>query len=252
MHIYLVQNNNYIQGGIMRIRIKFLAKQKILSLDYRYSCMSYIKHLLTKNYVEKFNELYMKNAIKSLTFNLYMPKSKITSEGIQLGEDSIYLNISSCDASLIYMLYNSAIKEKNAEYVMKDGFDVITQSVNILREKEITSESIAIKTLSPILVRKHDKSSNIDEYLVPGDEKFDKYLQINVQNLLMALGKDLTEIKLSPIEYKTTAVLLKGKYYKGFYGKFMLQGDKNTLKTLYDSGLGSRRSQGFGMFELED
>lgn len=42
----------------------------------------------------------------------------------------------------------------------------------------------------------------------------------------------------------------KGFYIKGFKGEYILEGDRKYLDFLYQTGLGSKNSQGFGMFNI--
>ena len=51
-------------------------------------------------------------------------------------------------------------------------------------------------------------------------------------------------------ESKTTAVPFKEFLINVSYGKFCLEGDINLLNNLYKTGIGSRRSEGFGLFEV--
>jgi len=44
--------------------------------------------------------------------------------------------------------------------------------------------------------------------------------------------------------------MYKNFLIKGWMGTFRLQGLKKALKLAYDAGLGSKNSQGFGMFEV--
>ena len=51
-------------------------------------------------------------------------------------------------------------------------------------------------------------------------------------------------------ESKTTVVPFKENLISASYGKFCLEGDITLLNNLYKTGIGSRRSEGFGMFEV--
>jgi CRISPR-associated endoribonuclease Cas6 len=44
----------------------------------------------------------------------------------------------------------------------------------------------------------------------------------------------------------------KGTWVRGWMGKYLLEGDPGLLKVAYDAGLGSKNSQGFGLFEVEE
>ncbi len=235
----------------MRTIIEFAITKRCLSIDYRYACMSFIKNILAKHYPKKLDELYGSNVMKQFTFSLFVPKAKIDNKTIQCGEDKIFLEISSADEAFIYMLYNGALRERGKAYPFPDELFVVVKNVKIAKIPQITASTVKIKMKSPLLVRKHISSSNIDEYLTPQDGEFDDIFQLNTNNLLSAINKSPEQVKLTPINCKNTAVLLKGKYFKCNYGIFLLSGTPELLTLLSNTGIGSRRSQGFGMFELE-
>ena len=42
----------------------------------------------------------------------------------------------------------------------------------------------------------------------------------------------------------------QGNYITAWYGKYLISGKRKYLDFLYQAGLGSKNSQGFGMFEI--
>lgn len=236
----------------MRLRIELQTNKGEISVDYRYACISYIKHLLDKHYEEKYLEMYERSVMKTMTFNLFIPEAKIVVNKIKFNGNKLYLNISSCDDQLVFMLYNSVLAEKNMEYPFPDSLSLKTMNVSIIEQKRIESDSVKIKMIAPLLVRKHSSDSNIDEYLTPNDGQFKEYFDISINNLLASMEMPPAHIDIEAIDFKTTSVLLKGKYYRASFGKFILSGDKEILQILYSGGIGSRRSQGFGMFDVEE
>lgn len=48
----------------------------------------------------------------------------------------------------------------------------------------------------------------------------------------------------------TTVVPFKNLNLPASYGKFLLHADAKLLNYIYKTGIGSRRSEGFGMFEI--
>jgi CRISPR-associated endoribonuclease Cas6 len=124
--------------------------------------------------------------------------------------------------------------------------------------KKITQEQLTIKMLSPLCVH----STYYDEfehrktrYLSPIDIDFQEYVNINLIHKLESIYQINAPIgvELIPISLKekdkfittfkqTTIVAWKGTY--------CLSGEIPILQFLYDAGIGSKNSQGFGMFEL--
>lgn len=127
-----------------------------------------------------------------------------------------------------------------------------------ISDKQIHTTSIDIKMASPLTLSttyyKNDKKKT--RYLSPSDNDFNCAFIHNTKSKYKAFyKKDLSsDLQLSPIN-----VGLKDKYVTKFKnhifinawnGTYRLDGDSSLLSFLYDTGIGSRNSQGFGMFDI--
>lgn len=106
-----------------------------------------------------------------------------------------------------------------------------------------------IKMLSPLIVRQHE--NGINKYLAYNDENFTRCFKMSVNKMLESFGLNSTgEIEIQPIKPKKTVVNTFGNKITGNIGAFLLKAEPETLNHLYKLGVGSRRSQGFSMFEI--
>ena len=127
--------------------------------------------------------------------------------------------------------------------------DVVTQ----LNCRAICENSLMVKMLSPICVYQTDENKHT-HYLNPGDKRFCQYIEDNFERKYQACygvkpttGIRVTNVKFSPKDKYFTKY--KNYFIEAWYGLFLLDGEPEYLTFLYDSGLGSKNSQGFGMYE---
>ena len=118
-------------------------------------------------------------------------------------------------------------------------------------EKQIDTEEITIKFMSPLVVRSHSKDK--DYYYSYNDEQFKDVLKINIKQQLKItnISEELVDkLEINAIKPKKVIVKFYEKKIETSTGIFKISGDKELLKYLYDAGIGSKRSSGFGMFQI--
>ena len=118
-------------------------------------------------------------------------------------------------------------------------------------DKKIDTEDITIKFMSPLVVRSHiDKK---DYYYSYNDEEFKDILRINIKQQLKITDiptESVDKFDIMPIKPKKVIVKFYEKKIETSTGIYRILGDKQLLKYLYDAGMGSKRSSGFGMFQI--
>ena len=112
----------------------------------------------------------------------------------------------------------------------------------------------SIRMLSPVTV--HETQPNGQTiYYSPEDEMFLPLLAGNLESKLRAAGIPAAPV-LSCVPDRRTlrkrVTTFKGIYITGYEGRFQLQATPEAMALLYYAGLGSRNSQGFGMFAIEN
>lgn len=226
-----------------------------LPLDYRPGFMSLIKSAV-KNQTENLYEfIYAKRTVKPYTFAVtFGDELKIEGDKIFFTKP-IGFKFSSFDTNYEIYVYNYLVREKEVK-IYDQSFEV--SSIRFVRKKEIKSSTVIFKTLSPVLIRSHE---NENFYLCPkcenfeGDESFDDAFKFNLNELTKNLiGLDGVDAEFKALKLKRVVVKHMKKYgdlkFPAFTGVFFLRASPEVLNLVNLAGLGSRRSEGFGMIEL--
>ena len=251
----------------MRIKLHFELENKIIPKDYRILILSFIKHSLGKNFEKSYKEIYeSKPIMKFFTFSVYLPKPKIEKDKIELDKNYFNAVFSIYDNKRFIEFYNSfnsmIIKnsEENKEhsYPLKDN-KMKLKNITMENEKIITSNRAIIKFLSPLVVRKHEeitineKRKGKDIYLDFNDSDFNEQLNYSVTRLIkdLKLNGVNSNIKLEPCKSaRKTVVDFKNVLIHSSIGEYIISGESELLNILYKTGIGSKRSGGFGMFDV--
>lgn len=91
-------------------------------------------------------------------------------------------------------------------------------------------------------------------YYAPTEERFGELLAENVSAKLQAAGVDAPPyLGFRPTGRPPRKVVttFKGAYVTGYLGTFLMEANPEVMGFLYYTGLGTRNSQGFGMFDIE-
>ncbi|MBQ8000284.1 MAG: CRISPR-associated endoribonuclease Cas6 [Ruminococcus sp.] len=123
-----------------------------------------------------------------------------------------------------------------------------------LSNDTIYSECVRIKTLSPITVYITEDNGHT-VYYSPKDREFCEGIVRNARRKYTAhFGSDEGfSLEVTPCEHARfikRATRFKDTFITAWHGEFVLKGSAKTLNFLYNTGLGSKNSQGFGMFSV--
>ncbi|KNZ69516.1 CRISPR-associated protein Cas6 [Thermincola ferriacetica] len=127
----------------------------------------------------------------------------------------------------------------------------------VVRQLKVGEERIAVRTLSPAVIRKtlyKPEGGRYSCYMQPGEPDYDTLLESNLRKKYEALyGQAAPEgnVKVRRlgrgdmrlVNYKNTVI-------KGYTGVMELSGPTELLQMAVDAGLGSKNSQGFGCVEV--
>ena len=256
----------------MRIKLHFELENNIIPKDYRILILSFIKNNLEKNFNESYKEIYgEKPTVKFFTFSVYLPKPKIEKEKIELDRNYFNVLFSIYDNKQFIEFYNSFNsminkekendnkKNKKYSYPLKNN-KMELKNITMVNEKNIMSNRVRIKFLSPLVLRNHKeitinkKRKGADIYFDFNDSNFNEQINYSVSRLIkdLKLNGVNSNIKLKPYNNlaRKTVVSFKNILINSSIGEYILEGDSELLNILYKTGIGSRRSEGFGMFEV--
>lgn len=242
------------------MRLKCEYKINKLPVANRMLFVSLIKEALKKSNKSYYENLYYygdKNnkKMKSFCFAILLKDFEIQGDIINI-KDKVILNISTGDYEFGINIYNALLNMNS--YTYKSQYTLNRIRISLVREKAITEEEVVLKTMSPICIK--DKHNN---FLSPEDTNYQKELNYVVDNQLKSLrGYGLKKplifekvlmkkvvVKEEIRDFK--AVANKDIFYVNAYkGIFKLIGDIEDLNLIYQSGVGFRRAQAFGMIDL--
>lgn len=199
-------------------------------------------------FVHNFGITNSTRAFKAFTFGELKGKYEIEGKEI-IYLSSVSLEVRSADVYFIQLLYsyfstNSIVKLGNNE-VEVVGVE--------LRNAIIFDDAVKIRTASPITVYKTDDKGHTI-YYSPGDSAFYVAVEANArrkwesfygtdEGFSFSITPQSTKFIKRATKYKTT-------YITAWHGRFVLKGPPKVLDFLYNTGLGSKNSQGFGMFDV--
>ncbi len=186
---------------------------------------------------------------KMFTFSELSGKYEIVEKRI-LFRDMVTFEVRSPDVRFIRILQDGFQKNGIAY-----GNTRISEIRTLLKDQTIEQEEVFIKMLTPICVYSTDPFTKKTFFYRPGDSCFSNQVEQNFIRKYQAYYgvKPESGISLQPIEvsYGDKCVTkYKNFYISGWKGIYRLSGERKYLDFLYQTGLGSKNSQGFGMFKL--
>lgn len=235
----------------MRIEINCKLENKEIALDYNRKILSLFKKALENYKPEIKDYFYGDPKEKDMTFSCYLPIEKIEENKIFLKENKFKITLSLEKAIEAIHFYNALLIGKNLKFDFGNNKAEILD-VKSLKEKEINSEIIMFKTLSPILVREKPKDSNKSWYYVLNEEKAMEVLKKNLIYTLKNkfLIKDIEDLEIIPIDIKKVIITYYNFKLPATKGIIVIKGKKEILNYFYKAGFASRKSSGFGMLEI--
>jgi CRISPR-associated endoribonuclease Cas6 len=230
-------------------------KQKpiILPINYNHLLQAAIYNNISQElsvFLHEKGFLYGKRTFKLFTFSRIFGNYEIKQDKIYFN-NGINIYISSPIERFIKELANTFLK-KGFLFLGKNKLKII--NLSFPQEPEISSK-IKIKMFSPVTVYSTLISPNGNKktyYYSPYEVEFSKLIDENAKKKVYILQKRIIKsaMNIRPIKVKEVIVKYKDTIVKGWIGSFMVNGPKILLKMVYETGLGSKNSQGFGMFEV--
>ncbi len=236
----------------MRLKLFFQLENNIIEEQYRKGIISWIKHALQEYDNNLFHEIYKDNSKKTFSFATILSKPTFEKEKIIMKDNSFSVIFSAYNYAYSLHLYNAFLKQKFKKYPFNKNVMILT-NISMMSEKEITSETIAIKTISPIICRNHNRETKKDMYYAYNRDEFQEYIKINIQEQLVAENLDsslLEGFEITPLQAKKIVIPVYEKMIECSIGTFELKGKVKLLDYLYKAGVGAKKAMGFGLFEV--
>lgn len=243
----------------MRFLITFKLKVKEIPSDYRRKIISFLKKSFESYNKDIFNKYYKdKDPIeKPYTFSVYLGKAIFSKDIIVLENDKIYFTFSTIDMEVGLHFYNAVIGTKGKEFYLDDENNMTLEDIKLIKEKVIKANEVIFKTLSPILIREHNKDTNRDWYYSFEDQdsigllkESMSYQAVNYFGTTAA--KDVDEIVIKDLHMKKIVINHYGVMVTGNVGTFQMEGKQYLLDYFYKAGVSSKKSEGFGLCNIVD
>ena len=125
--------------------------------------------------------------------------------------------------------------------------------------RPLIKSPIKIRMLSPLTTYTtlyNGKGKKKTYYYSPSEKEFSSLICQNILKKHQALYKNepsSDEFKITPLSVNSSCqkiINYKGTIIKGWLGTYRLEGNPELLSLAYDTGLGSKNPQDFGMFEI--
>lgn len=243
---------------VMRVIINFQLDRPLrLPQQYNHILQAVILNWLSDENYQKFihDTGYKagKRIYKLYTFSRLQGKFDINKEDKTITYyDEARLEVASQDDKFLSYLVNGIIMKESVRL----GSSIV-QIKDVKCEKNILETGVKVYTKSPVVVystfQNEDKKKTY--YYSPFEDEFNELIRKNLIKKYEAAFGQLPEdanfrvraIKNSKLKEKV--LIYKDTVVKGWIGEFVLEGSKELINIAYNSGLGSKNSQGFGCIE---
>lgn len=237
----------------MRFNLNFDLQHEMLDADYRPVIVSFIKNALSQDNPSYYQSLYGEGAVQKLfAFAPYLPAPVFNGDTVKVNKLRLEVLFTTPDYLTFINLYNAFLKQKFKPFPLKYDNSMTLKSITMLPGRVIEKDSVIIKLLSPLVVRRHDKQSNQDHYLVYDRDGFESVWRENLGPLLASVtdSQSIQELSIKPVHCKKVVVRAFEQNIDATLGTLQLNGERSLLNYLLSLGMGSRRSQGFGVFDV--
>lgn len=239
----------------MRFTISFRINGSSLPINYRPVFISFIKNALTKYQDGKYYDTYYKNINeKPYTLAINLGPCSFHSNFIMLKSNRLKLHFSTSDIESGIHFYNAFLCQKNTPFPLPDNQSMALVGIHVEKEVTITSNAVLCTFVAPLCIRLHDKETNKDQYITCEDYNFEaelkRTLKYQISNIPYLTEKMVSDFIIVPYKCKKIMIKHYDHCIPCSIGSFILKGDIHLLTYLYQSGMSSRKSSGFGYFNI--
>ncbi len=231
-----------------------LDKQLILPLNYNHIVQSIIYKALSviPEYADFVHDNGYINGNRSFKMFHF---SQLNGEYQIEGRNIIFRNFVSLEIRsplpLLINILKYSFETNGVMFGDKIFYDVFAE----IYDYTIEDSEVSIEMKSPVTVYSTDEISGNTYYYAPTDAEFAEMINANFKRKYFSYygiePYSNVNVELLPNTIPRKMVTkYKGLYINAWFGKYKLSGERKYLDFLYQIGLGSKNSQGFGMFGL--
>ncbi len=202
------------------------------------------------SYIHNSGKVYNGRNFKLFTFSELKGDYEIENKNI-IFLSQARLSVRSADAYLIQLLF-SYFSNNRCVSLASETVEIADLNLN---DKHIFDDEITVYTVSPITVYVTEEDG-YTKYFTPYEQRFYNSIISNAKHKWRSCFGDDSDFHLEiiPVEnckFKKRATRFKDTFITAWHGDFVLKGTPKVIDFLYQTGLGSKNSQGFGMFEIK-
>lgn len=236
----------------MQMTIHFNADRLVLPLACQQQIHGMIYRLLSAHPVFSealHNAPETARAFKGFTFSKLNGVYQIKGKWFEFN-GPVSLEIRSCQEAVIRILQESLQKGEPPRL----GSNILQLTDVEVTDRHIADSLIRVRMNTPIAVYRTDEDRHTVFYS-PADEAFCPAVVRNAERKYTYLtghtpAQPLTVQPLFTDLPKKLCTVFKGTYITGWFGDYLLSSTPDMLDFLYQTGLGSKNSEGFGLFNL--
>ena len=241
----------------MRIAIEFEGKNLSFPIEYNHLIQGFIYHNIDENLATFLHEkgfMSKERRFKLFTFSRLLGKYRINRDIIKFDE-KVRFWIASPVSDIIESFASNLARRP--EVLLGDEKLFVT-SIEVKPLQSFEDKNIFMlspMTIYSTLLKPDGKKKTY--YYNPKEDEFGKLINENIKKKYRAFhSKDPCDlsINITPVKVRASdekIVIYKGFIIKGWMGFYRIWGDNELLSLAYDTGLGAKNSQGFGMFEIK-
>lgn len=238
----------------MKILLKFITSNNKIPIEYRKVFLSFFKKALSGIAEGKYyDRFYASPQRHPFTFAVRLPRPNFSKEEILIEKNELQLIFSTADSMTGFIFMSAFIAQKGKLFNAPLSNTFTLSSVSQVKEKTVFSNSALIKMQSPLCLREHCRESNKDTYVSVASNEFAEKSQKILKEQLLSENfseKLASEVSIVPVNAKKTVVYHYGCAIECSIGEFVINADKSIINYFLKSGIGSRKSSGFGCVEL--
>lgn len=231
-----------------RVDVDLGGRALTLPLNYQELIQGILYHAMPKDLAEEGHlQIAGVRKMSLFTFSRLFGKSNIDISRKLICFRSLYFYVSTCNERLgctIMANLSDSIR------FYEESFPCQLSMVETYRNGNW------IEMLSPVTAHKTDIDSKRITYLEPNSIVFAQAIYQNLQRKYRYFYREDYDgpfaLSALPKSLKSSNILYKKTYIKGYMGKFHLIASPKAMQLLYDVGLGEKNAQGFGMFRMEE
>lgn len=241
----------------MQLHISHKLPEKLeLPMQYHHIVQSIIYHNLEEeygfsNFLHQEGYSADERNFRLFVFSLLKGKYEIRDKKI-IFRNEISFQVRSADVRMLRIMMQN-LSGHGIHYLGQHYDNVCLH----LEDKVIQEDSIKIRMLSPLCVNSTDAVTRKTYFYHPEEEEFSEQIKANFRRKYKAYtgiepSSDICFHLIKVASRDKYVTTYKNFHISGWFGEYELAGEPKYLDFLYQVGLGSRNSQGFGMFEIVD